>query len=1196
MKTMNLHEMHQVGFNNDREVAVAESLTLAEQDLEEKLRKLGIDPTRIPTELPEEEFDIDNIQPSETEQTVREGVKGAAQGYLFDVTENILTATEDLRPELMDFKVIFNIPGLKNYDPKKDFVSVMSDDEFMKLKDEKKISYMPQIVNEGTPMYEFTRTMGKVVRGLQIGGTVTKPFTSLAPQAMGVQKSLDFIAPGAVASQIAFNPYEERATNMINEIIQDTPIEVASPFFEWLQADDNNKIAEERFKMALESIVLDAAFGSVFKLFKARRDLLKGTLGRKSSEELAEIEAKGVERINDLKHTKSELPASQRAPKPSAQVLNAKPSNKDVFSSEQAVDDVINTLVTGNLKEIEPVGYRVFNTKFLEDEEASNVVGLMSNLLKKEMSQRYKDIPKGPKTLKELEEKGIQLQDTMQGQRIINTAQDTADQLGIDPDLLIENLSKRFDSIADLDTQILAYRGAIAQYGNELAHMAKIIQNTGDSVQSKILKGRFIKLWEKAEDAERLFGETKRIVARATTVQRVPFKANPKTMKEMSALDDVIKDYNLDTANMTILSKALETGRGPLHKMRILNMGKESLLKKGGRAMIEFYRGLLLASLKTQVTNAVSGTIETFLVPTTRYIGGIWNRDQDVREEVGRHMHGLLWSTGESARLMLRSFFKEQNILDPMGTKIDGLVSNHSNAIAMSKINPNLSNWHPVNYISQAVNYVGKSARFSMRLLGGADEFFKQVNYRAQAFAKITKDMPQNIKGGTKQQRDVFIQKEMDNYFDELGRATDKDMLEYSRRVTFTEELRAGSYANKLHKAAVANPPLQLFFPFVRTPANIFGRALQRTPIFNRFSATHREMLESSNPALRAQAHGDTALGVTLYGAVLGSVFSGRITGPGPLDPDRNKIWRQAGNQPYSIRVGDNTWISYNRFDPAAMPFVFVSAFIENAHTFAEKDEGILDGSLSSFAQGSAMGVAGMVRAIGDRTYLYGLKTFLDTINEGFSGNFDRLGNPIAKMGASLVPGIIEQVSGDDVFQEAVTWQEQILRRATSITGYSAPKYNWITGQVVANPFGYNTGIPIEQGPTDKYISEIVRMGKSIKPPDTKIGNVELTGPQYSELNKLIGTIELGGVRLREALAMFMESETYGFSENRKYNPDYDDFRIKGVQKIMRTYKQQAKKQLMASDSGLMNQVIEDRMNAMSVMGGGQQLFDLNQR
>ena len=53
MKTMNLHEMHQVGFNNDREVAVAESLTLAEQDLEEKLRKLGIDPTRIPTELPE---------------------------------------------------------------------------------------------------------------------------------------------------------------------------------------------------------------------------------------------------------------------------------------------------------------------------------------------------------------------------------------------------------------------------------------------------------------------------------------------------------------------------------------------------------------------------------------------------------------------------------------------------------------------------------------------------------------------------------------------------------------------------------------------------------------------------------------------------------------------------------------------------------------------------------------------------------------------------------------------------------------------------------------------------------------------------------------------------------------------------------------------------------------------------------------
>ena len=143
-----------------------------------------------------------------------------------------------------------------------------------------------------------------------------------------------------------------------------------------------------------------------------------------------------------------------------------------------------------------------------------------------------------------------------------------------------------------------------------------------------------------------------------------------------------------------------------------------------------------------------------------------------------------------------------------MGTKIDGLVSNYGNAISMSKVRD--ATWHPANYLTYAVNFVGKVARGSMRLLGAEDEFFKQLNYRAQAFAKITKDMPE---GMSRIQRKAYISREMDNYFDDIGRATDEDMLQYSRKITFTEELRPGSYGEKLHRLSVNNPPLQLFFP-----------------------------------------------------------------------------------------------------------------------------------------------------------------------------------------------------------------------------------------------------------------------------------------------------------------------------------------------------------------------------------------------
>ena len=132
---------------------------------------------------------------------------------------------------------------------------------------------------------------------------------------------------------------------------------------------------------------------------------------------------------------------------------------------------------------------------------------------------------------------------------------------------------------------------------------------------NKLLRARFIKTFERARDAEVLFGETKRIIARSTTVQRIPFKTKPATAEEMQALDDVLKAYKLDTDGMQILAKSIETAKGPLQSLRIAELGSETLAKRGGRAMIEFYRGLLLASAKTHVTNIVSGTVETLVTP-----------------------------------------------------------------------------------------------------------------------------------------------------------------------------------------------------------------------------------------------------------------------------------------------------------------------------------------------------------------------------------------------------------------------------------------------------------------------------------------------------------------------------------------------------------------------------------------------------
>ena len=1193
-----LNYLFNQGHENDHKYTIREDASLALEDFDKQIREAGLEvPTQPPPEM-QDSRSFDDVKPSAAEEVVREGVKGAVQGYFFDVKENILTSLEDYEPDaLYDKKLVFNIPGLKNHDPARPFVFTMDEEEFESLKEEKRISYLPQFMNKGTATYEFTRTMGSVLNGLKIGGTITKPFTSVyTPLIKGskqVQSAAGFVAPGLVGSQISFNPYDDRASNMINEIIQDTPFEVASPFFEWLQADDSNTEAEERFKMALESIVLDAAFGTVFKLYKARRDILKGTLFKKSPEEIAEIERQNLARLNDKKVKKEELPTSSpeyTGKSPATKVLNAKLEDPTIFASPDAAKRIVETLVRGDFRDINPTGYRVFNTKYLEDEGASEALNAFETLIRKEMQRKVPglDTPKGPKTLEEINKSGMELADTIQGQRIITVAEDTATQLGIDKDLLMELMMKDLNDVAGIEARILAYRGVISQYGAELQQIRKAIQN--DPENNPVLRARFVNLISQTEDALRVFGEVRRTVARATTAQRIKIpKTDKVSQSEMTDLFKALEESGMDSKKMNILAETLGMAKGPLHSVRIAQLGKETLMKRGGRALIEFYRGMLLASMKTHITNVVSGTAETLLVPVTRMAGSVLMRDREVMKETTRHLHGLLWSMGESANKFLDALLHERNILDPMGTKIDGLVSNYGNAISMSKVRD--ATWHPANYLTYAVNFVGKVARGSMRLLGAEDEFFKQLNYRAQAFAKITKDMPE---GMSRIQRKAYISREMDNYFDDIGRATDEDMLQYSRKITFTEELRPGSYGEKLHRLSVNNPPLQLFFPFVRTPINIFGRYAQRTPLLNQLQASHREMLASSDNAIRAQAIGNTALGVTLYGAALGYVYQGSVTGPGPLDPDRNKIWRQAGNQPYSIKLPSGNWMSYNRLDPTFMPLVFIASAVENAHTFAEKDD--------TFAEMGVMGVLGMMKALSDRTYLSGLKTMLETVTMVTTGNLDRVGQPLSRMGASMVPSVIGQfgdifpMEGAEGFREAISWQEQFLRRAPQLTGYNAIKHNWLTGKPVISPFGYNTGIPVSDEQANPYLMEIVRMGRSIQPPDIRIGNVELTGPQYAELNRLIGTVEIGGLTLMDQLVRFMDSREYDYDPNRYYNPDYDDYRVAGVKTIIRDYKALGKRVLLSQDQSLLDQVVEDRANMGSVMTGGQQLFELNQR
>ena len=173
---------------------------------------------------------------------------------------------------------------------------------------------------------------------------------------------------------------------------------------------------------------------------------------------------------------------------------------------------------------------------------------------------------------------------------------------------------------------------------------------------------------------------------------------------------------------------------------------------------------------------------------------------------------------------------------------------------------------------------------------------------------------------------------------------------------------------------------------------------------------------------------------------------------------------------------------------------------------------------------------------------------------------------------------------------------ERVDARLAPLTGYNAIKHNWLTGEPVVSPLGYNTGIPVKEDEYNPYMEELVKMGRSIDPPSTKIGNVELSGPQYAELNKRIGSLEIGGQTLMEALSQYMDTPEFDMYPDRIYNANYDDFRIAGVKKIIRAYKTYATKSMIRDDMGIQEEWMQDKQNQASVMSGGDQLFDLNER
>ena len=315
------------------------------------------------------------------------------------------------------------------------------------------------------------------------------------------------------------------------------------------------------------------------------------------------------------------------------------------------------------------------------------------------------------------------------------------------------------------------------------------------------------------------------------------------------------------------------------------------------------------------------------------------------------------------------------------------------------------------------VDKIGQYTRIPSRGLLGTDEFARHLSIRGEVAARgIRRAAKQGVDLTDKKKLAEFMQMEAEMAFD-LPQAqlwdkykvnsvynlnsglenNGRTIAQASAESVFQEpNAFASGISNGISSLGPLAALIRPFVPFVKTPANIIkqgvwessgmasiakGVQLAGSNPTNAVWAIQRELMADPAESFRiaGQIGLSTALGATLYGMAM----DGRISGGGPERWTKGaqgnaaqRAWEAAGNIPYSIDLGGNNRVSFDRFgEPISILMRMYADFgmYSGWMSQTEQDEvqaGMVGIALSGLYQASFLtGVDRLVRAIQDPEY-----------------------------------------------------------------------------------------------------------------------------------------------------------------------------------------------------------------------------------
>lgn len=292
--------------------------------------------------------------------------------------------------------------------------------------------------------------------------------------------------------------------------------------------------------------------------------------------------------------------------------------------------------------------------------------------------------------------------------------------------------------------------------------------------------------------------------------------------------------------------------------------------------------------------------------------------------------------------------------------------------------------------------------------------------------------------------------------------------------------------------------PLKFIDPFVHISSNVIEQSLlKRTPLGLLSSDIRADIMGKNGLEARDYARARMIVGSAL-GVTWGLMTSqGLTSGSGPSDPKQAALWRLAGNQPHSVKIGD-TWYDVHRLGALGLLVSVAADMHDFAHAMSDADLGKVGGLFVTSVAHNILdesfmrGPSDLIRAVSDSDR-YGAAYV-----RNFISSFVPFSVGMSQTARAIDPYTRQARSVTDAIIAKLPWRSEELYPKRDIWG------DPIANKSVLGPAGlsaiYET--KVNNDPVNKTL---LQLGIYPGSPERKIRGVPLSDEQYDEYSKLAG-------------------------------------------------------------------------------------------